>query len=92
MGRLFSINENHLSRRLDMHSSSPETEETADTPAPPAARKMDIRMILVRVKIGARRVKGWILRGGSSRRLICSVGKRDSCEMRKLCGGRDVKK
>ena len=73
-----------------MYSSSPETEETADTP--PAARKMDIRMILVRVKIGARRVKGWIFRGGSSRRLICSVGKRDSCEMRKLCGGRDVKK
>ena len=75
-----------------MPVSSTETEETETATTPPVARKASVWILLGRVKLGIRRVKEWIFRGGSSRRLTHSVGKRDSCEMRKLCGGHDVKK
>ncbi len=75
-----------------MYLSSPATQETATTSAPPAGRKVGIRIFLGRAKLGVRRVKEWIFRGGASSRLIYSVGKRDSCEMRKLFGGHSVKK
>lgn len=75
-----------------MPVSSTETEETTTASAPPPVQKVNIWILLGRVKIGMRLVKGWIFRGGASRRQIHSVGKRDSCEMRKLCGGHDVKK
>jgi hypothetical protein len=75
-----------------MRSSSTETEETTAVSVPPSALKVDIWILLGRVKIGIRQVKGWVFRGGPSRRLNCSVGKRDSCEMRKLFGGHERKK
>jgi len=75
-----------------MHFSSTKTKETATASAPPSVLKVGIWLLLRRAKLGLRLVKGWIFRGGSSRRLTHSVGKRDSCEMRKLCGGHDKNK
>lgn len=71
---------------------STETQKTDTATTPRAGRKVGIWLLLRRAKLGLRLLKGWIFRGGSSRRLTHSVGKRDSCEMRKLCGGHDVKK
>ena len=70
-----------------MPISSTENQETEAASAPHVGLKSGIWILLGRVKIGLRRVKGWIFRGGASRRQTHSVGKRDSCEMRKLCGG-----
>lgn len=72
-----------------MPGSSTETKEKETASTPPAGRKASVWILLGRVKIGMRRVKEWISRGGASRRQTHSVGKRDSCEMRKLCGGHD---
>lgn len=75
-----------------MPGSSNETKETETTTTPTAGRNMYIWILLGRIKLGMRRAKGWILRGGASQRQTHSVGKRDSCEMRKLCGGHDKSK
>lgn len=75
-----------------MPVTSTETQKTDTVATPRAGRQVGIWLLLRRAKLGLRLLKGWIFRGGSSRRLTHSVGKRDSCEMRKLCGGHDVKK
>lgn len=75
-----------------MHVPSTETQKTDTATTPRVGRKVGIWLLLRRAKLGLRLVKGWIFRGGSSRRLTHSVGKRDSCEMRKLCGGHDKNK
>ena len=70
-----------------MSVPSTETQETETSTTPRIGQKGGIRLLLRRAKLGLRLVKGWIFRGGSRKRLTHSVGKRDSCEMRKLCGG-----
>ena len=75
-----------------MPISSKKPQETQTGSVPPTGRKFDIGTLLVRAKLGMRLAKGWIFRGGASRRLTHSVGERDSCEVRKLFGGHDVKK
>lgn len=75
-----------------MHLPTTITQEPPISSTPPSGRKVIVWAFLTRVALGAKWIKGWIFRGGDSRRLTYSVGKRDSCEMRKLCGGHDVKK
>lgn len=75
-----------------MPDSSTEPQEEATAPTPPVGRIRHIRIFLGRIKIGMCLVKVWIFRGGASRRQIYSVGERDSCEMRKLCGGHEKNK
>lgn len=73
-------------------SSTKIKKTTAESDPPPTSQKIDIWILLVRAKLRIRLIKGWIFRGGTSRRLTHSVGKRDSCEVRKLFGGHDQNK
>lgn len=77
-----------------MKSSSTETRVTATAPASTSIPKMGICNILRRVRIAWRRAKGWVFRGGSRKQPVCNMnmGKTDSCEMRKLFGGQNMKK
>lgn len=77
-----------------MKSSSTETRVTGTAPAAPLSPKMGICNILRRVRIAWRRAKGWVFRGGSRKQPVCNMnmGKTDSCEMRKLFGGQNMKK
>lgn len=74
-----------------MPDSSIDPQEEATSPVPTVGRMTHIWLFLGGVKLGLCRVKEWIFRGGANRRQIHSVGKRDSCEMRKLCGGHGKK-
>lgn len=75
-----------------MHSPTIVTHEIATSDTSSSDRKVVVRIFLGRVVLGVRLIKGWILRGGGSRRLIYSEGRKDSCEMRKLFGGHVVRK
>jgi hypothetical protein len=75
-----------------MYSPIVVAQEIATADASPSDRNVVIRIFLGRVVLGVRQIKGWVLRGGGSRRLIYSEGRKDSCEMRKLFGGHVMRK